>query len=134
VSDTMQYKHSVTGVATTAAQALEMGAGLCQDYTHIFLALCRAVGLPARYVSGHMVGEGASHAWCEVLLPDATHGFDPTNARAPNLGYTVVGVGRDYTDVAPTAGQFIGDAAGVLHYEKHAGVLELELESGQVLY
>jgi transglutaminase-like putative cysteine protease len=134
VSNTMQYKHHVTNVTTTAAQALETGAGLCQDYSHIFLALCRSVGLPARYVSGHMVGEGASHAWCEVLLPDATHAFDPTNARAPNLGYTVVGVGRDYTDVPPTAGQFTSDSAGVLHFEKHAGVLELELYSGEILY
>jgi transglutaminase-like putative cysteine protease len=134
VSNTMQYKHNLTTVSTTAAQALEIGAGLCQDYTHILLALCRAVGLPARYVSGHMVGEGASHAWCEVLLPDATLGFDPTNARTPNLGYTVVAVGRDYNDVPPTAGRFTSDSAGVLHFEKHAGVLELELYSGEILY
>jgi transglutaminase-like putative cysteine protease len=134
VSNTMQYKHHVTSVSTTAAQALEIGAGLCQDYSHIFLALCRAVGLPARYVSGHMVGEGASHAWCEVLLKNATHSFDPTNARAPNLGYTVVGVGRDYNDVAPTAGHFTSDSAGVLHFEKHAGILELELHNGERLY
>lgn len=132
VSNIMQYKHGVTGVTTTAAQALETGAGLCQDYTHIMLALCRAVGIPARYVSGHMVGEGASHAWCEVLLGTTT-AFDPTNARAPNLGYTVVALGRDYNDVAPTTGHFIGDAAGVLHFEKYAGILELELRSGEVL-
>jgi transglutaminase-like putative cysteine protease len=133
VSNAMQYKHNLTSVATTAAQALEIGAGLCQDYSHIFLALCRAVGVPARYVSGHMVGEGASHAWCEVLLEQGTYGFDPTNARTPNLGYTVVALGRDYNDVAPTAGRFTGDAAGVLHFEKHAGVLELELHSGEVI-
>jgi transglutaminase-like putative cysteine protease len=134
VSNTMQYKHHVTNVTTTAAQALEAGAGLCQDYSHIFLALCRAIGLPARYVSGHMVGEGASHAWCEVLLPNATHALDPTNAQTPNLGYTVVGVGRDYNDVTPTTGRFTSDSAGVLHFEKHAGILELELHSGEVLY
>jgi transglutaminase-like putative cysteine protease len=138
VSHAMQYKSGLTTVQTTATQAFEIGAGLCQDYSHLFIALCRAVGVAARYVSGHMVGEGGSHAWAEVLLEQPNGlvtaiGFDPTNARQPNLGYTVVALGRDYNDVPPTSGRFMGDSAGVLHFEKHAGLLELELLSGEIL-
>ena len=131
VSDTMTYKSGVTGVTTTGSQALEIGAGLCQDYAHISLAMLRAAGLPARYVSGHMLGEGSSHAWLEVILPGKDGkleavGFDPTNRRRPNLGYTVVALGRDYSDVPPTTGSYIGDHAGELHFEKRAGLIELE--------
>ncbi len=137
VSNTMQYKSGVTNVQTSATEVLEIKAGLCQDYAHLMLALCRAAGLPARYVSGHMLGEGGSHAWVEVLIENDRKkydaiGFDPTNARAPNLGYVVVALGRDYTDVPPTSGKFIGDAVGVLHFEKHAGMLELEFLSGEI--
>jgi transglutaminase-like putative cysteine protease len=137
VSNTMQYKSGLTNVQTTAAQAFELGAGLCQDYSHLFIALCRAVGVAARYVSGHMLGEGGSHAWAEVLIQQdglfQAIGFDPTNARVPNLGYTVVALGRDYNDIPPTSGRFIGDSAGVLHFEKFAGLLELELFSGEII-
>ncbi len=138
VSGAMMYKAGVTGVATTAAQALELGAGLCQDYAHIALALLRSAGLPARYVSGHMLGEGGSHAWLEVMVPNQVGkleavGFDPTNARRPNLGYTVVAVGRDYSDVPPTTGSYIGDHAGELHFEKRAGLVELEFFDARVL-
>ena len=134
VSQTMQYKSGLTNVQTTAAQAFEISAGLCQDYSHLFIALCRAEGIAARYVSGHMLGEGGSHAWAEVLLKDGRAvGFDPTNARAPNLGYTVVAIGHDYNDVPPTSGRFIGDSAGVLHFEKHAGLCELEMLNGELI-
>ncbi len=138
VSSAMTYKAGVTGVATTASQALELGAGLCQDYAHIALALLRCAGLPARYVSGHMLGEGGSHAWLEVIIPNQAGtleaiGFDPTNARRPNLGYTVVALGRDYADVPPTTGSYIGDHAGELHFEKRAGLVELEFTDTRVL-
>jgi transglutaminase-like putative cysteine protease len=138
VSNAMTYKSGVTGVATTASQALELGAGLCQDYAHIALALLRAAGLPARYVSGHMLGEGGSHAWLEVIIPNQhgkleAIGFDPTNARRPNLGYTVVALGRDYSDVPPTTGSYIGDHAGELYFEKRAGLVELEFTDARVL-
>jgi transglutaminase-like putative cysteine protease len=115
VYQNMTYRHGVTGVRTTAAEALERGAGVCQDYAHVMLALCRACGLPARYVSGHMLGQGGTHAWVEVLLParDGTgdaiaHTFDPTHASRGGLGYVTVAVGADYLDVAPTSGTFSG--------------------------
>ena len=64
-----EYRWGETAVATTAAQAWAGGVGVCQDYAHCMLALCRLCGLPARYVSGHVLGEGGTHAWVEVLVP-----------------------------------------------------------------
>ena len=110
----MHYRHDVTSVRTTAAEALALGAGVCQDYAHVMLALCRLSGLPARYVSGHMVGEGGSHAWVEVLLPSTTLAFDPTNDRVAGPSYLTVAVGRDYADVAPTHGTYCGPPGGAL--------------------
>jgi transglutaminase-like putative cysteine protease len=121
----MRYRHDVTSVRTTAAEALAVGAGVCQDYAHVMLALCRLSGLPARYVSGHMVGEGGSHAWVEVLLPSATGRsslvavpFDPTNNRLAGPSYLTVAVGRDNADVAPTHGSYCGPAGGTLTTSK----------------
>lgn len=109
----LEYRHGVTGVATTAAEAMQAGAGVCQDYAHVMLAICRRLGLPARYVSGHLLGEGGTHAWVEVLLPEAgggaaAHGFDPTHGRRTSMRYVTVAVGRDYRDVAPTSGSYTG--------------------------
>jgi transglutaminase-like putative cysteine protease len=125
VAGHMHYRHDVTSVRTTAAEALAVGAGVCQDYAHVMLALCRLGGLPARYVSGHMVGEGGSHAWVEVLLPSATDrsslvavAFDPTNNRMAGTSYLTVAVGRDYADVAPTHGSYCGPAGGHLTTSK----------------
>lgn len=113
VHDRMRYDFDATTVHTTAAEALDLGAGVCQDYAHVMLSLSRACGLPARYVSGHLVGEGGSHAWVEVLVEDPGDpgralavAFDPTHDRRAEGGYLTVAVGRDYADVAPTAGTF----------------------------
>jgi hypothetical protein len=119
----MTYQHGVTGVHTTAAVALAGGRGVCQDYAHLMVALCRAAGLPARYVSGHLMGEGGSHAWVEVVMSDPSHptagrtvavAFDPTHERRAERGYFTVAVGRDYADVAPTSGTFEGAGTGLL--------------------
>ena len=69
----------------------------------MMIAMCRSQGIPARYVSGHLLGEGASHAWVEVRdrVPDAP---SPTTRPTPavtDLRYVTVAVGRDYRDVAP---------------------------------
>jgi transglutaminase-like putative cysteine protease len=130
VSETMRYGWGVTSVETTASQALALGRGLCQDYAHIMLALCRAAKLPARYVSGHLLGEGGSHAWVEVLVPDGDAfvalPLDPTNHRRANLSYITIAVGRDYRDVAPTSGSFIAPYPGQLTASKRAGVTRVE--------
>jgi transglutaminase-like putative cysteine protease len=85
------------------------------------IALCRLCDLPARYVSGHLLGEGAMHAWVEVLLQSDQHPgegiawpYDPTHDRPPSLSYLTVAVGRDYNDVSPTRGCFRADAGGSL--------------------
>jgi transglutaminase-like putative cysteine protease len=112
----MTYTKGVTDVFTTAAEAFRMRRGVCQDYSHVAIALSRRCGLPARYVSGHMIGEGATHAWVEFLVPgrDSAHvvSLDPTNGCATNLRYVVAAVGRDYDDVAPTSGVYVGKSAG----------------------
>src|SRR6202044_891456 len=103
---------------TTASEALAHGRGVCQDYAHIMLAACRLLGLPARYVSGHLRGEGGSHAWVEVLHPHPlrqgfwfAEGWDPTHDRRVDADYLVVAVGRDYGDVAPLTGYYEGPGA-----------------------
>lgn len=112
------YEWGVTDVRTTASEALAAGAGVCQDYAHIMLAACRIVGLAARYVSGHLRGEGGSHAWVEVLRPHpcrpdtwTAEGWDPTHNRPVNADYLVVATGRDYADTAPLSGSYQGGNA-----------------------
>ena len=128
----LSYAHGMTGVRTTAAEALALGRGVCQDAAHIMLALCRACALPARYVSGHLLGEGGTHAWVEVLLPQpvgtghVAWPFDPTHGNEPGLNYITVAVGRDYGDVAPTSGTFRAPYGGQLSTTKRAGVTAVE--------
>ncbi len=133
VYQSMTYRHGVTGVRTTAAQALALGAGVCQDYAHIMLAVCRACELPARYVSGHLLGVGGTHAWVEVVVPAAdgsgdaiASAFDPTHASRAGLGYVKIAVGRDYSDVAPTSGTYTSRAAGRLTTSKKVTLTAIE--------
>ena len=132
VYQSMTYRHGATGVKTTAAEALAIGAGVCQDYSHVMLALARACGLPSRYVSGHLLGQGGTHAWVEVLLPahDGTgdaiaHAFDPTHASRGGLGYVTIAVGADYSDVAPTSGNYRSGAQGRLTASKRVSLIEV---------
>ncbi len=137
VHRTLHYASGITTVSTTASEALALGQGLCQDYAHVMLALCRTAGLPARYVSGHLLGEGGSHAWVEVFLPTpvglGAYAFDPTNQRQPHLGYVTVAVGRDYRDVAPTSGSFTAPYSGRLTCSKRAGLTLIEYLNGEML-
>ena len=94
---------------TTAAEAPAGGRGVCQDYAHVMLAVCHVVGLPARYVSGHLLGQGGTHAWVEVWCPRARDAsavaFDPcSHGRRTGSAYVTVAAGRDYADVAPISG------------------------------
>ena len=133
VYQSMTYRYGVTGVKTTAAEALALGAGVCQDYAHVMLALCRVCGLPSRYVSGHLLGQGGTHAWVEVLLPakDGTgeaiaSTFDPTHAGRGGLGYLTIAVGADYSDVAPTSGTYKSSTRGTLTTHKRVTLTGLE--------
>ena len=112
-----RYESGVTNVNTHLVEAFQMRCGVCQDFTHVMLGLCRAVGMPARYASGYLyngpldtlVGAQASHAWTEVYLPSAGWiGFDPTNNTLADERYVKISVGRDYEDVAPVRGSYSG--------------------------
>lgn len=109
------YEKGATTVKTTAAQALALGKGVCQDYAHVMIAAARAAGLPARYVSGYLYSpdapEMASHAWVDVFLRGyGWLALDPTHDCAQDSRHVRVGVGRDYADVAPTRGVYKGKA------------------------
>jgi transglutaminase-like putative cysteine protease len=128
VHSTLSYQDGVTSVRTTAAQALAIGRGVCQDFAHVMLALCRLVGLPARYVSGHLLGQGGTHAWVEAVVPEAHRGavavpLDPCNGRRAGSDYVTVATGRDYADVAPTSGSYVGTARGRLTAGRRVGIL-----------
>ncbi len=102
------YRSHVTDVRTTAQEAWELGAGVCQDYAHILIVLCRLAGIPARYAAGLMIGEGASHAWVEVLDGQRWYGLDPTNDLPVNADYIKLGIGRDAADCALNRGLVMG--------------------------
>ena len=87
-----------TGVSTTAAEAAAIGHGVCQDYAHIMLAVCHELGLPARYVSGHLLGQGGTHAWVEVIVP---RGRRPRRSRSTRA--TAAGPARATSPSPPAA-------------------------------
>lgn len=106
----MKYVPASTNINTTAEQALSLGEGVCQDYAHIMIALCRLAGIPARYVVGMLEGEGESHAWTEILSNGIWYGLDPTNNLLVNKSYIKISHGRDYSDCIVSRGVFYGSA------------------------
>jgi transglutaminase-like putative cysteine protease len=119
----VEYVPGSTNVSSTAQEAWERGKGVCQDITHITIGLLRALGVPARYVSGYLypsteeeTGEvvaGQSHAWVEYFSGVWT-GWDPTNSVGETEHHIIVGRGRDYDDVAPLKGIYQGPASSSL--------------------
>jgi transglutaminase-like putative cysteine protease len=100
-----------TDVATSAAEAFALRRGVCQDLTHIFIAACRHLGIPARYVSGYfhradgVVDQDAGHAWAEAKLPDLGWvGFDAANGISTTEAHVRVAIGLDYLGAAPIRG------------------------------
>jgi transglutaminase-like putative cysteine protease len=110
------YRPQATGVDTLASEALRLRAGVCQDFAHVTLGLCRCAGIPARYVSGYFFNtqrvEGqteASHAWIEAYVPGyGWASWDPTHDRPADERYIHVAVGRDYGDIRPVSGTYRG--------------------------
>jgi len=102
------YEPGSTDITTSAEEAFSLGQGVCQDYTHVFVTLARLLGLPARYVSGLPLGDGASHAWAEVWHEGLWYGFDPTRNQTVDEGYIKLCVGRDYQDCPIERGIFKG--------------------------
>jgi transglutaminase-like putative cysteine protease len=124
-----RYEPGATNVNTHLEEAFRMRHGVCQDFTHVLLGLCRSIGIPARYASGYLyngprdtlVGAQASHAWAEIYLPAAGWiGFDPTNNTLADERYVKISVGRDYEDVAPVRGSYQG--TGHCRMEVHVEV------------
>ena len=118
IYENYEYSVSTTTVGTHANEVLQNKRGVCQDFAHAAIALCRCLGIPARYVSGYfydatrdqsMRGAGASHAWLEIMVNGyGWFGLDPTNNRVVDETYVILGSGRDYADVAPVTGTYFG--------------------------
>ncbi|MFQ3671588.1 MAG: transglutaminase family protein, partial [Verrucomicrobiia bacterium] len=121
------YCPESTQVHTHMNDVLRLRRGVCQDFAHVMIGLCRSLGIPARYVSGYLFtnpgpgalrGTQASHAWCEVHLPGwGWLGLDPTNNQLVDPRYVRVAVGRDYHDVPPTRGTYRGPESREMRVE-----------------
>ena len=117
ISRDFEYNRAVTNVYSAVDEVLELRAGVCQDFAHLFIAVARAMGVPARYVSGyiHFADERgvttASHAWGEAWVPGKGWiGYDATRPVRTSEHHVRLAVGRDYSDAAPTRGIYIGSA------------------------
>ncbi len=106
--DRMRYEPGSTSVETSAEEAFRKGSGVCQDYSHIFITLLRMFGIPARYVSGLIVGEGESHSWVEAVYNGSYIAFDPTHNIEITDEYIKLGMGRDAFDCAINRGVMWG--------------------------
>ena len=108
VYETFTYTKGVTTVNTTAQEALSIKKGVCQDYAHVMIGICKYFGIPARYVSGVMIGEGYSHAWVEIYSDGKWYGFDPTNHLLIDDMYITFARGRDSSDCILNQGVYYG--------------------------
>ena len=108
----LRYETASTHVHTHMKDVLTQRSGVCQDFAHVLIGLCRVMKIPARYVSGYLATESASatHAWMEVLIPGVGwRSLDPTHNCQPGESYVKIAVGRDYADVAPISGHYAGN-------------------------
>lgn len=106
-----QYVPGSTGICTTAEAAMEQQKGVCQDYAHILLSLCRMEKIPSRYVVGMLFGEGYSHAWVEICNNGRWIALDPTNNLIVDDQHIKISCGRDYSDCIINQGLFTGQTA-----------------------
>jgi transglutaminase-like putative cysteine protease len=127
-----EYEPGSTDISTTADAVLAGRRGVCQDFAHLLIALCRCWGLPARYVSGYLHDAAqrpdaivASHAWAEVFLEGRGWlGLDPTHNRATGPAYVRVAIGRDYADATPVRGVYKGGAHETLEVQVRVRAIE----------
>jgi len=117
VFEQLEYEPGITSSQTHAQEVLRDRRGVCQDFAHVMIALCRSLSIPTAYVSGYLYngpsetlrGAQASHAWCEVFVPERGWlGLDPTNDQLADERYVKLAVGRDYADAAPVRGHYRG--------------------------
>lgn len=114
IRDAIDYTPGETDPATTGAEALAQGHGVCQDHAHALIAAALSLDIPARYVTGYLHAEGdaaeASHAWAELFVPDLGWvGFDASNGVSPDDRYIRLGSGFDALDAAPIRGVARGE-------------------------
>ena len=118
IRDIVPYETGATHAHTDAEESIALGAGVCQDHAHIFIAAARHMGFPARYVSGYLmmndrISQEASHAWAEVHVdPLGWVGYDISNGISPDERYVRVATGLDYAEAAPVVGIHLGESAG----------------------
>jgi transglutaminase-like putative cysteine protease len=115
LAERLTYKKGVTSSATTVSGALDLGQGVCQDFSHAALALLRILGIPARYTSGYLHRESQAeletHSWCEAFLPSVGWvGLDTMHRQIAGESHVAVAVGRSYADVPPNRGVYRGEA------------------------
>lgn len=130
----MQYSKGATQVTTPAALAFQLGKGVCQDHAHAFIACCRSLGWPARYVSGYLFTEDGSlmqtHAWVEVWQQDAWLGLDVSNGKVVDETHVKLAVGLDYRSASPVTGSRMGGGlegmASVVSVNRQAALSEAE--------
>jgi len=122
ISREFAYDRAVTNVYSAVDDVLALRAGVCQDFAHLFIAVARTMGVPARYVSGYIhqpntVGvASASHAWGEAWVPGRGWiGYDATHPIRTSEHHVRLAVGRDYSDAAPTRGIYVGSAVGTMN-------------------
>ena len=108
----LRYERGVTAYSTTAPEAFDLGAGVCQDYAHILLALLRLDKIPCRYVAGLASDYGETHAWVEAWITDRYYGIDPTRDKLIDEGYIALSRGRDFEDCSIERGVFKGACRG----------------------
>lgn len=124
-----RYVPETTDIYTAVDRVLQQRSGVCQDFAHLFCAVARAMEIPCRYVSGFMppgegrTGTGATHAWAEAWVGDRWIGYDPTNPIRAGHFHIRVAVGRDYRDVAPNRGVYLGAASGSLAIDVKVRIL-----------
>jgi transglutaminase-like putative cysteine protease len=120
VLEAVDYVPGETSVHTSAEEAALIGAGVCQDHAHIFIGAARALGVPARYVSGYLmmddrIEQEAGHAWAEAHVEGLGWvGFDVSNGISPDERYVRVATGRDYGEAAPLTGVSYGAGESLL--------------------
>lgn len=130
IRERVAYETGATHAATTAAQALQRGSGVCQDHTHIFIAAARSLDIPARYVSGYLwtpldTPLNAQHAWAEAHVSGLGWvGFDVANGICPDDRYVRVAVGLDYASAAPVRGSRRGGGEEALEVQVEVGAAQ----------
>lgn len=138
IHDQFRYQPAVTNVHTKMSEALRLRQGVCQDFAHVMIGLCRSLKIPARYVSGYLYngpadklkGAQASHAWLETFLPGhGWIGIDPTNRLTTGERHVKIATGRDYADVSPIRGTYRGTGERTLRVDVLVSQLDGPAES-----